>query len=188
MLHRRPLLAAVLSIAVLGLAPVAVTPPAHAAPTCFGQRATLTDRDADGGVVRGTPRRDVIAVTDSHHAVFAGGGDDLVCGSAWVLAGPGDDRVLIGRRTELVPDLAGGPGRDRIFVLNGQMAEMKGGDGDDVLRASGGRQFLLGGAGRDVLSGGRGNDLLRGGDGHDEAWGGDGADTCRAETVRGCES
>jgi Ca2+-binding RTX toxin-like protein len=186
--HRpaRPLLAAGLAIAVIGLSPV-LAAPAHAAPTCFGQRATLTDADARGGIIRGTARRDVVAVRDPHHAVFAGGGNDLVCGSAWVLAGDGDDRVLMNRRSEQLPELHGGPGRDRITVLSGQTAHLIGGDGNDLLRASAGRQYLRGGAGSDVLSGGRGPDDLDGNAGRDRAWGGDGVDSCRAETVRGCE-
>ncbi len=154
------------------------------APTCFGKRATLTDADARGGVIRGTDRADVVAVRDPHVAVFAGAGADRVCGSSWVQGGTGDDRILIGRWTENVPDLNGEAGHDRIVVSNGLMAHLRGGTGHDVLLATTGRQFLSGGPGDDVLSGGRGDDNLSGGDGEDSLRGGLGDDTLLGGAAR----
>jgi Ca2+-binding RTX toxin-like protein len=180
--RRRPVRSTGVLLAVTAAAAVTLTPAtgAHAGgatPTCFGRDATLTDADARGGIVRGTDRADVVAVRDPHVAVFAGAGADRVCGSAWVLGGAGDDRILIGRWTEEVPDLNGEAGHDRIVVSNGLMAHLRGGTGHDVLLATTGRQFLSGGRGDDELSGGRGPDHLSGDDGEDSLRGGPGADT-----------
>lgn len=202
---RLPFLAA----ALLTVAPLAV-PPATGATTltCQGKRATITDRDlARGEVLRGTDRADVIAVTRPSTPVFAGGGNDLVCGSFWVEGGPGNDRIRLGRQTDQVPTLYGNTGDDRIVVDTGLEAHLSGGLGNDELFATTGRQYLKGGPGDDLLNGGRGNDNLRGGDGtdglyggigwdtlvgdggEDWGWGGDGRDTCSASTEhrRSCE-
>ena len=181
----RPALIASFAVALLAAAPLAVPPASGATgPSCQGRRATITDTDTPGEVVRGTDRSDVIAVRDPATPVFAGGGDDLVCGSSWVHGGPGDDRIRMGRATDYVPDLNGDGGDDRIVVDNGLMAHLRGGAGHDVLLATGGRQFLAGGEGRDVLSGGGGDDQLSGGPGVDSLRGGPGDDVLLGGTQR----
>jgi T1SS-143 domain-containing protein len=51
-----------------------------------------------------------------------------------------------------------------------------GGDGNDVLQGTAGKDILFGGGGNDTLSGGAGNDLLIGGKGNDTMTGGAGVD------------
>jgi Ca2+-binding RTX toxin-like protein len=181
----RPTLLTPLAVSLLVVGPLAVPPASGAAGlSCQGRRVTITDTGTPGEVVRGTDRSDVIAVSDPATPVFAGGGDDLVCGSSWVQGGPGDDRIRMGRPTDYVPDLNGDAGDDRIVVDNGLVAHLRGGAGDDRLLATGGRQFLVGGEGRDVLSGGRGDDLLSGGAGVDSLRGGPGDDDLSGGTER----
>jgi len=56
------------------------------------------------------------------------------------------------------------------------MANLFGGDGNDVLTGGSGNDQLFGQAGNDTLTGGAGNDLLFGGDGNDTLTGGAGND------------
>jgi Ca2+-binding RTX toxin-like protein len=202
-----------LAVALLATAPLVVPLTAPAASgaaglTCQGRKATITDRGLpQGEVLRGTDRADVIAVTRPSTPVFAGGGNDVVCGSYWVQGGPGNDRIRMGRATRYMPELYGNTGDDRIVIDNGLEGHLVGGLGNDELLATTNRQYLNGGPGDDLLTGGRGNDNLRGGDGtdglyggigsdtlvgdrgEDWGWGGDGVDTCSASTEhrRGCE-
>ena len=89
--------------------------------SCKGKRATIV---GTGGVVRGTSHRDVIVLTGAS-TVFAGGGNDLICGSN------GADEIH------------GGRGKDRIF----------GRGGDDDLFGDQGRDSSSGGSGLDDIDG-----------------------------------
>ena len=99
---------------------------------CKGKRATIV---GTGGVVRGTSHRDVIVLTGAS-TVFAGGGNDLICGSN------GADEIP--RRSW--PDRIFGPQRRRqICSVTKVIDSVNGGAGDDSIE---------GGSGRDRSSGG----------------------------------
>lgn len=70
------------------------------------------------------------------------------------------------------------------FRCTGGRATMKGGDGADHLRSSGGDDRLVGGSGRDKILGRAGDDTLRGGGGNDTLDGGEGRDDVRGEEGR----
>ncbi|PVG81388.1 hypothetical protein DDE18_18035 [Nocardioides gansuensis] len=112
---------------VLATAPVLVQAPAGAAaPTCFGQKATIVG-NAKANEIHGTPRRDVIAAGAGNDVIRGLDGDDLICG------GEGADRI------------SGGGGNDQLA-----------GDLDAYAADSLGRfhktgDILLAGSGDDVL-------------------------------------
>ena len=108
-------------------------------PRCHGKTATIA---GTGGVLNGTPKRDVIVGSARRDVIRAGGGADLVC------ARGGNDKVLGGGGKDT---LAGEAGRDRLI----------GGAARDVLLGGGGKDILFGGGGRDLLRGGPGIDLTR---------------------------
>ena len=127
----------VLALAAL-LSPLA-TLPAGSTTFCFGLPTTMGV--LPGGTTYGTAGNDVILGTAGNETIYGNGGKDRLCGEG------GDDRLY------------GGPGRDRI----------DGGGGNDIIRGGGGQDHLL--------KGGDGNDIIRA-EGHgDEAFGGPGADT-----------
>ena len=68
--------------------------------------------------------------------------------------------------------------RDRV---DGDVARVEGGAGDDVLEAPASGGTVLGGPGSDVLQGGPGDDRLLGGDDADVLTGGAGADVLEGE-------
>ena len=117
---------------------------------CGGRKPTVVG-DADGGVVSGTPDRDVIVGGPGNDRIRSGAGRDIVCGLG------GNDRI------------ATGAGKDVL----------KGGAGDDELRGAAGNDKLAGAAGDDRLSGGSGKDSLRGSGGSDRIKGGGGDDRAR---------
>ncbi|MDD0972982.1 calcium-binding protein [Pseudomonas fontis] len=63
--------------------------------------------------------------------------------------------------------------------LAGRFADLRGGDGDDVLTSNAGNtpQFIFGGGGNDTITTSTGNDTLQGGTGNDTLVGGSGSDT-----------
>lgn len=138
MTNPRPVAPALTAI-VVGLAAIATTASAAAAParTCHGLPVTVA---AGAGTVVGTSGRDVIALTGPA-TVHAGRGNDVICGSAAndvVYAGPGDDLVV------------GRGGHDRL----------EGGAGRDSLFGEQGHDHLVGGPGSDTLMGGSGHDRV----------------------------
>ncbi|GAA4687571.1 calcium-binding protein [Nocardioides nanhaiensis] len=157
-------------------------PSAAAAPTCFGETATIRGT----GLLRGTPGDDVIVAGDAGTEVQAGGGDDRICGAFIVYGGTGDDRIAFFRTGYAEAELRGQAGRDRIYSST-TFAYLYGGQDDDVLVGGGGEQWVLGEGGNDRLVGGRGPDHLLGGTGRDRADGGAGRDDCDAELRRACE-
>ncbi|OYT99462.1 MAG: hypothetical protein CFE40_06340 [Burkholderiales bacterium PBB1] len=74
-------------------------------------------------------------------------------------------------------DLVAGPTPGSYLVRTGSLLD--GGNGDDTLTGSAGRDILIGGQGKDTLNGGAGDDLIRGGAGHDQLTGGAGHDVFR---------
>lgn len=102
-------------------------------------------------------------------------------GVFWLLAGPGDDRLLgVAGRNELL----GGVGDDTIVGRNDDDAlwgaagqdMLAGGAGADRLYGDEDDDRLYGGAGEDTLAGGPDDDWLNGGKGSDTLHGGDGND------------
>jgi uncharacterized delta-60 repeat protein len=86
----------------------------------------------------------------------------------YILAGDGDDHVIIGDGIGPLNIYADGePGRDTLI----------GGNGDDTLCGGWGNDLLIGGAGNDRLVGASGNDTLIGGPGNDRLYGGRHADS-----------
>src|SRR5262249_13217164 len=65
-----------------------------------------------------------------------------------------------------IANVTGGAGDD-MLIGNGQANQLKGGDGNDILVGGDGNDLLDGGAGRDLMIGGNGSDTLLGGDGED---------------------
>ncbi|MCH1866404.1 calcium-binding protein [Nocardioides sp. CFH 31398] len=130
----------------------------RAAPTCFGQRATIVAKPR-GGVLHGTPdddvivgssRRDVVRPQGGHDRICLGGGDDgvRVLEAGWVDGGAGNDEL----RGSVAPDtLRGGPGKDRLYADGGDDVAVDGG---------GGKDFVDGGPGVDRLDGGTGDDTM----------------------------
>ncbi len=141
--------------------------PSQAAPTCFGEEATIVGTDRNERI-EGTPGRDVIVGRGGLDRIFGRGGDDLICGngfyipeqdthgSDYLYGGPGDDKI------------DGGKGDDAIF----------GGAGDDLLLAAQGAADLNFG---DAIRGGAGNDVMVGSRMGDTFWPGPGRDIVRAK-------
>lgn len=111
--------------------------------SCHGKKATIVGK---GGTVRGTSKRDVIVLTRASK-VFAGSGNDLICGSR------GNDEIH------------GGRGKDRIFGNAGD-DDIFGDDGDDSLDGGAGDDSIETGSGRDHSDGGAGSDDVDGVDDH----------------------
>jgi hypothetical protein len=190
--------AAVIAFSSLALTAVGVS--ATSAPvaaashrTCHGQRATIVGH----GTVRGTSHKDVIFLTGPS-VVTAGGGNDLICGSAGrdvINAGTGNDRVFGNGGNDAVVGGAGidringGAGKDTINggpgndVESGDVGDddLSGDDGADTLNGGIGDDVIDGGAGVDRITGGNGNDVLDGGAGADNIDGGDGLDSFESD-------
>jgi hypothetical protein len=149
----------------------------EAAPTCFGESATIVGTSGDDKLT-GTPGPDVIVGRGGRDKIRGLAGPDLICGKH------GRDQSL-----------KGGVGDDRL----------SGGPGDDFLEGNAGGDIFVGGLGNDTLSalygnpgdrdtarGGRGQDVLdmEDGESDDTAAGGPQTDTCYVDdgdTVRACE-
>jgi Ca2+-binding RTX toxin-like protein len=96
-------------------------------------------------------------------------------GVSKIVANGGDrnDIIQVNNNVLTMAELAGGNGDDLIM----------GGSGNDTLEGNSGFDFLDGGSGNDKLYGGDGDDLLIGGAGADILDGGDGEDTASYETA-----
>jgi Ca2+-binding RTX toxin-like protein len=141
--------AATVSLVGIGLANTTATfasadsPQVRKSLSCKGKRATIV---GTGGTVRGTSHRDVIVLTGAS-TVFAGGGNDLICGS------------------KASDEIHGGRGKDRIFGRGGD-DDLFGDQGDDSVNGGAGDDSIDGGSGRDRSSGGSGADDIDGIDDH----------------------
>jgi Ca2+-binding RTX toxin-like protein len=114
-------------VAAAGLAaPLAVTPTAHAAPSCAGLRATIVGNDR-ANAITGTPQRDVVVARGGNDTIRGLGGNDVICGgdgADTILGGDGNDRLhgeadlvrldRFGRVVKKGDTLSGGAGDDTI--------------------------------------------------------------------------
>lgn len=111
-------------------------------------------------------------------------GASLRAGRGCVATTPQRVRCALPRRVERADVRVGaGDGSDRVRVagaVEGMMVRIRGGAGDDVLRAGDATAVLSGGAGDDRLVGGRADDWLYGGPGRDALSGGRSADVLNA--------
>lgn len=164
------------------MAPVDAAEP----PSCFGKPATIVSHDRD---VKGTRHADVIVVTGDAQ-VSGRGGNDRICGSWIVHAGPGNDRVRFGRpfHGDFV-EFDGGKGDDRLVLRSNAPARIDGGPGKDRITSRRGWQYVLGGPGADTIATGPGKDEIQGGRGDDRIRGQHGPDTITgdagSDTMRG---
>ncbi len=69
-----------LVVSVLGGMLTAAAPPAQAAPTCFGKRATVVGTNGPD-TLEGTAGSDVIAGLGGNDDMYGFGGPDLICGA-----------------------------------------------------------------------------------------------------------
>lgn len=116
--------------------------------------------------------------------VLAGGGDDTVilgsednfvdgrAGADMIRGGGGNDEIQGGSGAD---ELRGGAGDDDIIGEDSN-DEVYGGHGDDNLRGNVGADRLFGGTGNDVLAGGSGDDRMNGGRDDDVLTGNGGED------------
>lgn len=130
-MHTRIAIAFAVPALLMGTLAQSSTAVAAPRPTCTGLAATIV---SDGGVVHGTRADDVIVLA-SASIVFAGGGNDVICGSS------GKDKIY------------GGAGADVILARGGA----------DVISGNSGNDTLFGELGADVMSGNSGDDQLYGG-------------------------
>ena len=111
------------------------------------------------------------AILVNNHAVIARGGRATVANTKLIRVSGlgGNDKLSLNESKGALPmaDILGGNGNDLIT----------GGSGNDQLSGGSGNDTLQGGAGNDVLIGGDGNDLIDGGWGIDTALLGAGDDT-----------
>lgn len=162
--------------------------------TVEGGNDSINGGDGDeiivGDVLEHT--RDGGEVIGGDDSIEGGGGDDLIVGdildngviapgfAALADEGPA---LTVGQDT-----INGGAGSDSILGDTGTDAGTAAGDGGDVIKGGGGRDFadgqfgddnVAGNGGRDNVSGGVGDDTVNGGNGIDEVFGDDGNDIVR---------
>ncbi|MFO0878590.1 MAG: Ig-like domain-containing protein [Gemmataceae bacterium] len=132
---------------------------------------------------------DVLVGGSANDRLTGGPGDDRLDGANGTdrLVESGDVNFVLRQGTATSNGQLTGLGTDVLVANRLEQAELRGGDGDNLLDASAftGRTWLFGGKGQDVLRagsgasvllGGEGNDLLRGGRAADLLVGGLGAD------------
>jgi RTX calcium-binding nonapeptide repeat (4 copies) len=152
----------------------------------FAYAAAAGERNAPVVAVEAAGRS--LTLRDAGVALVAGSGctalgaDTVRCVAPASLPAPTAFLVELGDGADAVsmpPAAAGarvdaGPGDDQVAIAAGQAM---GGDGNDVLRATGAGVALDGGPGADTLLGGPHDDALTGGPGRDRIDGGPGADS-----------
>jgi Ca2+-binding RTX toxin-like protein len=89
-------------------------------------RTSVDVADADNDTVTGSEGRDVVDA-DPGDEVSGGLGDDVVDGAGTALGGQGDDVLR-----NIMNEVQGGPGDDRIVVSQPPAGPVSGGDGHDV--------------------------------------------------------
>ena len=129
----------------------------------------------------GGPGRDRLYGSRGNDTMLGGADDDTLQGAGGsdsISGGAGTDTVDYGLRSGAVRVTIGrgaNDGRaDEDDNVRGDVENVHGGDGDDVLLGNARHNTLRGGAGDDRLRGGRGNDRLSGGAGRDRLEGRDG--------------
>ena len=143
------------------------------------------------GEAKGGDGDDVLQSSGTSAALNGGAGSDVLQGGQGdesltgglgrdrINGGPGRDTVVFTEETQSVTvDLArpgpAGTAAEPDDVRN--VESVSGGQGDDVLRGSEGRNGISGGPGRDLIEAGGGSDSLDGGPGADHVRGGEGND------------
>jgi Ca2+-binding RTX toxin-like protein len=165
-------------------------PSAQAAPTCFGQEATIVGTNGSDSLQGEPDKADVIVAKAGEDQADAFGRNDRVCmgGGADTFGGAagdeaGDDRIDMGPGDDSTARAESGD--DVLLGGDGGDGALEGGAGDDVVdggtggdgslygdsqatSADAGRDQVIGGPGDDSgLLGGPLGDVLRGGDGND---------------------
>jgi Ca2+-binding RTX toxin-like protein len=152
----------------------------------------LSGQGTPGGILAG-PSFVPIRLSDGPGAdtVVGGAGDDEIRpgadpnGPDTYFGGTGFDVLGYGDRFQDQAISQDGQANDGIACpgpscegdnVGGDIEEIGGGDGRDVMLGGPGRQFLFGGGGNNSISGGSGNDVLVGGGGADDFHGGAGKD------------
>ena len=121
-----------------------VTPVARAAPSCFGQTATIVGTDAPE-VINGTSSADVIVGLGGEDTIYGKGGNDQICGDSGgdsLYGQGGSDRVS----------------GDSLTASAGCFFE------NDSIFGGPGNDNLYGGAEGDTVAGSTGNDVMDGGE------------------------
>jgi Ca2+-binding RTX toxin-like protein len=196
-----PILFAVLSAQRLTTPPPT---PTHGL-TCRGEAATAVV--AAGDDYTGGNERDVVVLLGNGSEVWTNLGDDLVCvygnaagdayghgstihlgpghdtiitygGSNYITGGDGNDFIYLNGDVE---EVEAQEGNDHIWALGATTARVYGGDGNDLLVGSPGRDHFFGDGDTDVLMGNGGDDDLNGGDGNDTIYGNGGVDDLRGD-------
>ncbi|MEL7036330.1 MAG: ExeM/NucH family extracellular endonuclease [Cyanobacteria bacterium J06592_8] len=105
----------------------------------------------------GTPDQDIISGNNGNDTINARGGDDTVEGGRGgdIIRGGGGDDVLAADRV------------DRFQDFDGQVSELRGGAGNDLIFGGSKDDLIIGGADNDTLLGKNGNDDIRGQSGDD---------------------
>jgi Ca2+-binding RTX toxin-like protein len=144
----------------------------------------LTGNGADNRLV-GCGGSDVLNGLDGNDTLI-GGADPFwspcgLDGADVFNGGNGNDTVSYAGRTEqIIADLGGTPGNDGAFgegdSIMGDVENLDGGQGNDLLVGGSGNNFINGWGGDDSILGLDGDDILWGGTGNDYIQGGDGAD------------
>jgi len=132
-----------------------------------------------GQSITGTMNADMIDCRDATlgHTISAGGGDDIIVGSAFA------DTISGGANNDTI---SGGDGDDILFggVYTSPAAKFLGkkGGGRGNTKAGSGADTIEGGLGDDTINGGSGDDILRGGPGNDYIYGGNHSDSLFGDT------
>lgn len=149
-----------------------------------------------GETITGTSDADTIDCSGAStgHTINAGGGDDIIIGSAFadiisgggsndeISGGGGDDILYGGVYDSPAASALGIYGRhDPSYLVmfggkGGGGNKPKGGSGSDVIDGGEGNDTINGGSGEDILRGGPGNDYIYGGNHSDQLFGEDGDD------------
>lgn len=168
--------AALASVLVAALFSTTFASPAQGNPrrleTCFGEDPTIAIPVGET-VTYGTEGSDVIM---GGVRVEGLGGDDLICDADYIVGGPGDDRIRM-----LNGGTARGNGGDDEFISvttveGAEGPTLIGGPGRDVFWGGPLAETMYGGSGADVIRSGGGNDLIDMGSGRDQGFGGPGFD------------
>jgi hypothetical protein len=136
--------------------------------------AVLYGRNKLTDVIEGSTDANVLLMTDDANgdALFV---DDIYSASP-------DELGLSQSRIAQIDEIRAGAGNDIVdmtsdkFEYTGDGLTIRGGDGNDVIWANKGDNFLFGDAGNDRIVGASGNDVIAGGIGNDRMHGGGGDD------------
>jgi Ca2+-binding RTX toxin-like protein len=206
----RPLIASLFA----ATAALALAAPAHAATSVSYEESrslssgvtgyfffTGQDADSSSAVIRFDPNNQILVADGvglqpsgmcryrspaNRTAVVCSGTPGVPFGTARIVLGAGNDRLVVQAAGGVLPTtsisagpgndfVVGGPGIDSIYG-DGGADRLRGGGGPDLLFGESGNDRLYGGPGDDRLTGNFGNDVLFAGSGNDFLDGGPGND------------